>query len=190
MAQSPEESSYSFLLRCIKLRQKILIASTKSNIKFDKPLVDKVFCCTLERGLRSIFLVQEIGHCRKIQNQGNQTGLLHGGQEAIKDADRPCCCSKKYKYVNNVNKFNKSKQYNCGLCKTVNYCSKECQKKNISQITKIHVSLEQLQRNTAKRELTNHVCSTPVRYSVGEKRLWNLQVKSIQSRIQQTKTQL
>ena len=33
MAQSPEESSYSFLLRCIELRQKILIASTKSDIK-------------------------------------------------------------------------------------------------------------------------------------------------------------
>ena len=44
MAQSPEESSYSFVLRCIELRQKILIASTKSDIKFDKPLLDKVFC--------------------------------------------------------------------------------------------------------------------------------------------------
>ena len=32
--------------------------------------------------------------------------------------------------VNNGNKFNKSKQYICGLCKTVNYCSKECQIKN------------------------------------------------------------
>ena len=33
MAQSSEEPSYSFLLRCIELRQKILIASTKSDIK-------------------------------------------------------------------------------------------------------------------------------------------------------------
>ena len=34
----------SFVLRCIELRQKILIASAKSGIKFYKPLLDKVFC--------------------------------------------------------------------------------------------------------------------------------------------------
>ena len=62
MAQSPEESSYSFLLRCIELRQKILIASAKSDIKFDKPLLDKVFCRTLESGLSSTYVVQEIMH--------------------------------------------------------------------------------------------------------------------------------
>ena len=39
MAQSPEKS-YLFVLRCIELRQKILIASTKSDIKFDEPLLD------------------------------------------------------------------------------------------------------------------------------------------------------
>ena len=60
IAQSPEESSYSFVLRCIELRQKILIASTKSDIKFDKPLLDKVFCRTLETCLSSTYVVQEI----------------------------------------------------------------------------------------------------------------------------------
>ena len=49
--------------------------------------------------------------------------FVNNVQEAIKDTDEPCCCCKTY-----VNKFNKSKQYICGLCKTVNYCSKECQK--------------------------------------------------------------
>ena len=48
-------------LRCIELTQEILIASTKSDIKFDKPLLDKVFCRTLERGL-SMYVVQEIRH--------------------------------------------------------------------------------------------------------------------------------
>ena len=62
MAQSPEESSYSFVLRYIELRQKILIASRKSDVKFDKPLLDKVFCRTLERGLSSTYVVQEIRH--------------------------------------------------------------------------------------------------------------------------------
>ena len=60
MAQSSEESSYLFVLRCIELRQKILIASTKSGIKFDKSLPDQVFCLGLERGLSSMYVVQEI----------------------------------------------------------------------------------------------------------------------------------
>ena len=50
MVQSPEESSYSFVLRCIELRQNILIASTKSDIKFDKPLLDKVFSLSKRLG--------------------------------------------------------------------------------------------------------------------------------------------
>ena len=62
MVQSPEEWSYSFVLRCIELRQKILIASTKSDIKLDKPLLDKVFCRTLERGVSITYVVQEIRH--------------------------------------------------------------------------------------------------------------------------------
>ena len=60
MAHSLEESSYSFLLRCIELRQKILIASTKSDIKFEKPLLDKVFYRTLERGHSRTYFVREI----------------------------------------------------------------------------------------------------------------------------------
>ena len=62
MAQSLEELLYSFVLRCIELRQKILIISTKSDIKFDMPLLDKVFCCTLERVGSSTFIIQEIRH--------------------------------------------------------------------------------------------------------------------------------
>ena len=62
MTQSPEELSYSFVLRCIELRQKILVASTKSDINFDKPLLDKVFYRTIERVLSSTYVVQEIRH--------------------------------------------------------------------------------------------------------------------------------
>ena len=42
MVQSPEESSYSFVLKCIELRQKILIPSTKSDIKLDESLLDNL----------------------------------------------------------------------------------------------------------------------------------------------------
>ena len=57
-------------------------------------------------------------------------------QEAIKDTDKLCCCCKKY--VAKVNKFNKCKQYISRLCRTINYCSKDCQEK---QTTKIYISL-------------------------------------------------
>ena len=60
MSQLPEETSYSFVLKCIELRQKILLASRKSDIKFDKPLLDKVFFKTLEKGLSSTYVIQEI----------------------------------------------------------------------------------------------------------------------------------
>ena len=62
MAQSLEELLYSFVLRCIELRQKILIISTKSDVKFDMPLLDKVFSRTLERVGSSTYIIQEVRH--------------------------------------------------------------------------------------------------------------------------------
>ena len=50
------------MLRYIELRQKILIVSTKSDIKFDKSFLYKVFCCTLEGGVSSTNVVQGIRH--------------------------------------------------------------------------------------------------------------------------------
>ena len=50
------------MLRYIELKQKILIVSTKSDIKFDKSFLYKVFCCTLEGGLSSTNVVQGIRH--------------------------------------------------------------------------------------------------------------------------------
>ena len=38
------------------------MASRKFDIKFDRPLLDKVFCRRLERGLSSTYVVQEIRH--------------------------------------------------------------------------------------------------------------------------------
>ena len=44
MIQLPEESAeYSHVMKCIKVRQKVLLASGKSDIKYDKGLVMKLF---------------------------------------------------------------------------------------------------------------------------------------------------
>ena len=55
------------------------------------------------------------------------------------------------KYVDDVSKFNKSKQYICGLCKTVNYCSKECQKKYWPNHKNLCQSIEALEEQRQER---------------------------------------
>ena len=91
MAQSLEESSYSFVLRCIELRQKILTASAKSDIKFDKPILDKVFCHTLERGLSSTYVVQEIRHL--LRTGASDEELIFEVTKASAAEKRTCCCT-------------------------------------------------------------------------------------------------
>ena len=47
-------------MKCIEVRPKVLLASSKSDIKYDKGLAMKLFYRTLERGLLSLYVVQEI----------------------------------------------------------------------------------------------------------------------------------
>lgn len=48
LTQLPEETPYSFVMRCIELRQ-VLLAALKSDVKDHKALVLKLFFKTLER---------------------------------------------------------------------------------------------------------------------------------------------
>ena len=43
MVQIPEKSEYQYVIRCIEIRQKVILASNKSDIKYDKELVRKIF---------------------------------------------------------------------------------------------------------------------------------------------------
>ena len=43
MVQIPEKSEYQYVIRCIETRQKVILASNKSDIKYDKELVRKIF---------------------------------------------------------------------------------------------------------------------------------------------------
>ena len=60
MAQLPEESEYQYVIRCIEIRQKVILASNKSDVKYDKELVWDLFYRILERGLLSSYVIQEI----------------------------------------------------------------------------------------------------------------------------------
>ena len=58
--QTSKESEYGLVMKCIELRQKVPLALSKSDIKYDKGLVMKLFHRNLESGLLSSYVVQEI----------------------------------------------------------------------------------------------------------------------------------
>ena len=47
-------------MRCIEVKQKVILASNKSDINYDKELVRKFFYGTLKIGLLSSYVIQEI----------------------------------------------------------------------------------------------------------------------------------
>ena len=69
LVQSTDESIYAYVMRTIEIRQKVLLASQKASgkgeISFDKDLVMKLFLRTLERGIISQYVVQEIRNLLK-----------------------------------------------------------------------------------------------------------------------------
>ena len=54
IVQLQEKSEYQYIMRCIEVIQKVILAFNKSDIKYDKELVSKLFCRPLERGLISL----------------------------------------------------------------------------------------------------------------------------------------
>lgn len=61
-----EETVYSFAMRCLKIRQKILLFSGKpDNLNYTPQLVNKRFLKTLKKETRSPFIVQKIKHLLK-----------------------------------------------------------------------------------------------------------------------------
>ena len=60
MVEFPSKSSYVFVMRCIEMRQKLIMSSDKADIKYYRALVQKLFLRTLERGSLSGVVVQEV----------------------------------------------------------------------------------------------------------------------------------
>ena len=53
-------------MRCNEIRRKVILASNKSDSKYDKELIRKFFYRFLERGLLSWYVIQEIKPFLKI----------------------------------------------------------------------------------------------------------------------------
>ena len=75
MVQLPEESEYQYVMRCNEIRQKVLLASNKSDIKYDKELVRKLFYRTLRKRItKSSYVIQEIKSL--IRNNASDEDLI------------------------------------------------------------------------------------------------------------------
>ena len=61
MAQLSDETAYHFVIRCLEMRQKVIVASKQSDdITYDPNLVQQLFLRTLERGIASPYVLSEI----------------------------------------------------------------------------------------------------------------------------------
>ena len=67
LTQLPEVTAYYFVMRCIELRQKILLASIKSDVKFNKTLVLRLF---FEREEKSIINTYTLSEIKEILREG------------------------------------------------------------------------------------------------------------------------
>ena len=62
MVQFPRESSYAFVMRCIEMRQKLIMSSDKADITYDRARIQKLLLRTHERRILSHMVVQEVKH--------------------------------------------------------------------------------------------------------------------------------
>ena len=91
LSQHAKESPTDFLLRALNLRQKILFASKeeKAEVKYDSGLVDKVFVRTLDTGLTSEVIRQEIvGLLDKMPQLEEEELIEHLSRITMKEEER------------------------------------------------------------------------------------------------------
>lgn len=60
LTQLPDGTAYSFVMKYIELLQKILLASSKSGVKYDREHALKLFIETLDKGITSTYILSEI----------------------------------------------------------------------------------------------------------------------------------
>ena len=61
VAQLSDEMTYHFVIRCLEMRQKVILASKQSDdITYDPNFVQKLFPRTLERGIANQYVLSEI----------------------------------------------------------------------------------------------------------------------------------
>ena len=71
--QMRNEGPINFILRCIELREKLILSSkTRGEIEYNEVLVSRLFLRSVERGLESNLLLQEIRPALRSQEETNE----------------------------------------------------------------------------------------------------------------------
>ena len=69
MYQPSAESTFQFVIRCLEMRQKVIIASKQSDeITYDPNLAQQLFLRSLESGITSLYILSEIKLYLKVGN--------------------------------------------------------------------------------------------------------------------------
>ena len=89
MAQFSDETAYLFVIRCLKIRQKVRVASKQSDdITYDPNLVQQLFLRTVERGIASPCVLSEIKPYLKSGSVNDEALILAVTKAAAAEIDR------------------------------------------------------------------------------------------------------
>ena len=89
MAQLSDETAYHFVIRCLEMCQKVIVASMLSDdITYDPNLVPQLFLRTLERGIAIPYVLSEIKPYLNSGNANDEALILAVTKAAAAERDR------------------------------------------------------------------------------------------------------
>ena len=89
MARLSDEMAYHFVICCLEMRQKVIVASKQSDdITYDPNLVQQLFLRTLERGIASPYVLSEIKPYLKSGCVNDEALILAVTKAAAAERDR------------------------------------------------------------------------------------------------------
>ena len=101
--QTPNETPVEYVLRCIELREKLMLSSkSMGEIEYDRDLVFKLFLRTLERGFENVTILQEIKPVLRGSSVTDEEILAIVQKAAIDERERQRNFIKKGHKVNQI----------------------------------------------------------------------------------------
>ena len=89
MAQISDETAYHFVICCLEMRQKVIVASKQSDdITYNPNLVQQIFLRTLERDISSQHVLSEIKPYSKSDNVNDEALIFAVTKSAAAEGDR------------------------------------------------------------------------------------------------------
>ena len=89
MSQFSDKTAYHFVIRCLEMRQKVIVASKQSDDNtFEPNLVQQLFLRTLERDITNPFVLSEIKPYLKSGSVNDEALILAVTKAAAAERDR------------------------------------------------------------------------------------------------------